>query len=201
MLTPRQKQTYDFICQYINKNGMGPTLNEISEALKMGSASAAHQHVAALKSKGFLKKLPHQSRAVTIYQETEEVRELPLVGRIALGQPIEEILENTSIKVPRFMLSGAGQHYALEAKGDSMNEDGILNGDILLINQTNQANNGDIIVAQTPGYKATLKRYYNHGNQVELRPKSSNSTHKPMFFAYGDIEIQGKFCGLMRREI
>jgi repressor LexA len=167
----------------------------------MGSASAAHQHVANLKRKGFLRRLPHQSRAVTIYQETEEIKEIPLVGRIALGAPIEELLDQTSITVPKFLLSGAGNHYALEAKGDSMNEDGILNGDILLINQCSLADNGDTVVAQIPGYKATLKRFYNHGNQVELRPKSRSSTHKSMFFAYGEIEIQGKFCGLMRRGI
>lgn len=201
MLTLRQKEVFDFICKYIEDNGIGPTLSEISKALDMGSASAAHQHVAALKRKGFLKRLPHQSRAITIYQETEEIKEIPLIGRIALGEPIEDLTDQGTIKVPKFMLKGAGQYYALEAKGDSMNEDGILHGDILLIKQTQSIENGDIAVAQLPGYKATLKRFYNHGNQVELRPKSNNSSHKPMFFAFGEVELQGKFCGLMRKDI
>lgn len=199
MLTKRQKEVLDFIKEYIEQQGVGPTLEEINVKFKMGSASAAHQHVEALRVKGFLKKLPHQTRAISLLQESDNMKEIPLVGRIALGEPIESFGETETIKVPKLLMCGEGQYYALEAIGDSMNQDGILNGDILIIKQTNTPDNGDIVVAQTLDYKATLKRFYDHGTKIELRPKSSNFSHLPQYYLPGDIEVQGKFCGLMRK--
>ncbi|MCL5797347.1 MAG: transcriptional repressor LexA [Patescibacteria group bacterium] len=199
MLTQRQKEVLDFIREYINQNGVGPTLDEISTHFQMGSASAAHQHVEALKRKGFLKKLPHQTRAMSLLQESDDMREIPLVGRIALGEPIDNFDEVETIKVPKLLMSGEGQYYALEAFGNSMNQDGILNGDILIIKETSTPDNGDIVVAQTAEYKATLKRFYNHGDKIELRPKSSNSTYRAQYYPAGEIEVQGKFCGLLRK--
>lgn len=199
MLTKRQKEVLDFIRKYIDQHGVGPTLDEISTHFQMGSASAAHQHVEALKRKGFLKKLPHQTRAMSLMQESDDMREIPLVGRIALGEPIENFNEIETIKVPKLLTSGAGEYYALEAFGDSMNQEGILDGDILIIKQTNIPDNGDIVVAQTSDYRATLKKFYNHGDKIELRPKSSNSSNRPQYYPAGDIEIQGKFCGLIRK--
>lgn len=199
MLTQRQKEVLDFIREYIAQHGVGPTLDEINIHFHMGSASAAHQHVEALSRKGYLKKLPHQTRAISLLQESDDMREIPLTGRIALGEPIESLDEIETIKVPRLLMSGEGQYFALEAVGDSMNQDGILNGDILIIKQTNSPNNGDIVVAQTSEYKATLKRFYDHGDRIELRPKSSNSSHRAQYYPAGEIEVQGKFCGLLRK--
>ncbi len=199
MLTQRQKEVLDFIREYIDQHGVGPTLDEINIHFQMGSASAAHQHVEALIRKGFLKKLPHQTRAISLMQESDDMKEIPLMGRIALGEPIESLTEVETIKVPKLLMSGEGQYFALEAIGDSMNQDGILNGDILIIKQTSAPNNGDIVVAQTSEYKATLKRFYDHGNKIELRPKSSNSAHRPQYYPAGEIEVQGKFCGLIRK--
>jgi len=200
MLTLRQKQILDFIKEYIEKNGVSPTLSEIKQKFNFKSNSAAHQHVEALKRKGFLKKLPYQSRAISLFQETEGTKEIPLIGRIALGEPIESFDTNQTIRIPDILLSGSGQFYALEAKGSSMNDDGILNGDIIIIHHTNYAENGDVVVALTPE-GATLKRFYNLGQKIELRPKSTDSDIQSMFFAHGEVEVQGKFSGLIRRGI
>src|SRR3990167_5508698 len=199
MLTKRQKEVLEFIKEYIEKKGYSPTLKEIDERFKMVSTSAAQQHVAALITKGYLKKSPFQKRSIEVYKNEEDVKEIPLLGRIALGEPIENFSEPETIKVPRLLLCGSGDHYALEAMGDSMNEDNIFDGDILVIKHTSTPENGDIVVAQTSGYAATLKRYYDHGTKIELRPKSSNPKYKPIFYLRGELNIQGKFCGLIRR--
>jgi repressor LexA len=199
MFTKRQKEVLDFITEYIKSHGFGPTLNEINKKFKMGSTSAAHQHVAALQRKGFLKKLPYQTRAISLYQKLEGAKEIPLVGRIALGEPIESSFEQKeTIKVPDVLLSGNGHYYALEAKGNSMNEDGILNGDLIIVKQSNTAENGDVVIARTAD-GATLKKFYNHGDKIELKPKSDDSKHASKFFPFGEVEIQGKFSGLIRR--
>jgi len=200
MLTKRQKDVLDFITQYIDKNGYGPTLNEINIKLEMGSASAAHQHVKALEEKGYLKKLPNQTRAISLTDETPEIREIPIMGVIAMGQPIESYDTGEKIKVPLFLLGkGLGEFYALQAFGDSMDQEGILDGDLIIIKKSESYHDGDVVVAQLQDKGATLKKFYNHDNKIELRPKSSNIFHKPIFVDWGEVEIQGKFCGLIRK--
>lgn len=199
MLTSRQKEVLNFISKYIDAKGVGPTLDEISEELVMGSASAAYQHVKALENKGYLKRLPHQARSMSVIKETEDVKELSLVGAIALGNPIESFDYNETIKVPSTLLCGSGPHYILESRGDSMNEDGILDGDLLIVKETSAPENGDIVVAQIRDEGATLKKFFGHTDKIELRPKSRNISHKPQFYPRDAVEIQGKFCGLIRR--
>ncbi len=200
MLTPRQKEILDFIREYRAEHGISPTLSEIKLKFRFKSNSAAHQHVAALQRKGFLKKLPYQTRAISLLEHSEGMKEIPLSGRIALGEPIESFDSQETIKVPDILLTGTGQFYALEAKGNSMNEDGILNGDLIIVKHANTAENGDVVVAMT-SEGATLKRFYNHGDKVELRPKSDDSLYLSKFFPHGEVEIQGKFSGLIRRGI
>lgn len=200
MLTKRQKEVLDFITQYIDKNGFGPTLNEINKKLEMGSSSAAHQHVKALEEKGYLKKLPNQTRAISLTDDTPEIREIPIMGIIAMGKPIESYDTGEKIKVPVFLLGkGVGEYYALQAFGDSMDQEGILDGDLIIIKKTDSYQDGDIVVAQLPDLGATLKKFYNHESKIELRPKSSNMSHRPIFADWGEVEIQGKFCGLIRK--
>lgn len=201
MLTERQKEILDFIKVYIAEHGISPTLTEINKKFSLGSSSAAHQHVESLQRKGYLKKLPYQSRAISVVEDTADSKEIAILGRIALGEPIERYAEPETIKVPRILLCGSGRHYALESIGDSMNLDGINDGDLLIIQETNSPNNGDTVVALTNDYKSTLKRFYDTGSKIELRPKSSNPNNKPQFYSYGDIQVQGKLCGLIRRNV
>ena len=201
MLTQRQKEILDFIKTYIAKNSISPTLTEINKEFGLGSTSAAFQHVEALQRKGYLKKLPYQTRAISVVEDNDDIKEIFIKGRIALGEPIDTFEQSETIKVPRLLLCGSGQHYALEAIGDSMNEDGINDGDLLVIQELNVPNNGDVVVALTSDYRATLKRYYDRGDKIELRPKSSNPNNKPQFYSYGDLQVQGKLCGLIRRNI
>lgn len=200
MLTKRQKEVLDFVTKYIDENGYGPTLNEINNEFEMGSASAAFQHVQALENKGYLKRLPNKTRAIALNDDTADVKEVPLMGAIAMGQPLESYDTGERIKVPTFLLgNGAGNFYALQAYGDSMNQEGIIDGDLIIIKKTDAYNNGDIVVAQLKDKGAILKKFYNLGKKIELRPKSSNQNNKPIFVDPGDVEIQGKFCGLIRK--
>lgn len=199
MLTPRQKETLDFIRTFIDKHGFGPTLDEISRKLEMGSSSAAYQHVKILERKGYLKKLPNQARSIGMIDHGEKVSEIPLLGSIALGAPIQQFDEPSLISVPTLLLSGSGSHYALRASGNSMNKIGILNGDLILVEHTNHVDNGQIGVVVTEDGSATLKKVYKMGNQIELRPDSNDPDQHSMYYNAGEIEVQGKFCGLMRQ--
>jgi len=197
MLTQRQKEVLEYIRSYIQEHEYGPTLDEISRALNMGSASAAYQHVEILRKKGFLKKLPYQARSISVFEQGEDVVEVPLLGAIALGEPIENFTEPEPIQVPRTLICGSGDHYALVARGNSMKEDGILDGDMLVIKHTNVVDNGDTVVALLEEKGATLKRFFDHGEKIELRP--ANKSHGSQFYPRGMVEIQGKFCGLIRK--
>ena len=199
MLTPRQQEVLTYIKNYIQQNQYGPTLDEIGRDLDMGSASAAHQHVKILHQKGFLKKLPNQNRSIGLFSEEDKVIEIPLLGTIALGEPIQSFDEPSTINVPTMLLSGRGNHYALRAQGNSMNALGILNGDLLIIEQTTYVDNGQVAVVLTEDEGATLKRVFNYGNQIELRPESNDSSYQPMFYEPGSVQIQGKFSGLIRK--
>ena len=199
MLTPRQQEVLTYIKEYIQKHQYGPTLDEIGKDLKMGSASAAYQHVKIIQQKGYLKKLPHQSRGIGLFNEEDNVVEIPLLGSIALGEPIQSFDEPTTINIPPMLLGGRGNHYALRALGNSMNAMGILNGDILVIEQTNFVDNGQVAVVLTEDEGATLKRVFNYGNQIELRPESNDENYQPMFYDAGSVQVQGKFCGLIRK--
>lgn len=196
VLTPRQKQVFEYIQSYIKENNNGPTLSQIDEALGIGSVPAVFQHVEALRKKGFLKKLPHQPRSISILDKDDENVEISLLGSIALGEPIESFPDPEQINIPVVLTSGSGEHYALQAKGNSMKDLGILGGDILVIKNTNQAENGDIIVAITEE-GATLKRFYDHGDKIELKP--SNEELQSKFYRKGEVEVRGKFSGLIRK--
>lgn len=202
MLTPRQQEVLNYIKEYISKNSFGPTLDEIGSALKMGSASAAFQHVKILQQKGFLKKLPHQTRSIGLFTEDDKVKEIPILGAVALGDPsraIQQYDKPTPINVPTMLLCGSGNHFALRASGTSMDKLGILDGDLIILQQSNDVDNGQIAVVLTEDEGATLKKVYKYGKQIELRPDSNDPTNQPMFYNAGEVEIQGKFCGLIRK--
>ncbi len=199
MLPPKQKTILDFINQYQKAHGHGPTLEEVATKFKK-AVPTIHQHVQALRAKGYLKLPSASARGVGVFDPNEEVVEIPLMGYISAGGGIANVETPEPIKVQRSLLSPTGQHYALIVRGTSMIEDGILPDDLIIVKYQNYADNGDVVVAliQENGESlATVKRFYHHGGKVELRPK--NPELKPRMFNLGEVEIRGKFVGLLRK--
>ncbi len=200
MLSQKQKETLNFINSYQSANGHGPTLDEI--ALYFGKTiPTIHQHVQALRTKGFLKLPSTNARSIGVFDPYEEVVQIPLLGFISAGGGLENIENPSPIKVQRSLLSPLGQHYALTVRGTSMIDDGIYPDDIIIVRHQNYVDNGDIVVAlvldEHGTQLATVKRFYNQGNEIELRPK--NPTLQSRFYQLGEVEIRGKFVGLLRQ--
>lgn len=198
MLPPKQKDVLDFINQYQRAHGHGPTLDEIAEKLKR-AVPTIHQHVQVLRAKGYLRLPSSNARGIGVFDPHEEIVEIPLLGVVSAGGGIENLETPEPIKVQRSMLSPTGQHYALLIKGTSMIEDGILPDDVVVVKYQNYADNGDVVIAlidEGGSQIAIIKRFYNHGSKIELRPK--NPDLEPKMYNPGEIEIRGKFVGLLR---
>lgn len=200
MLPPKQKEILDFINEYQSLNGHGPTLDEIAGYFKK-SIPTIHQHVQVLREKGFLKLPSINARGVGVFDPYDEVVQIPLLGTVSAGGGIENIESPVPIKVQRSLLSPSGQHYALIVRGDSMIDDGILQDDTIIVRSQNYADNGDVVVAlvldEHGTQLATVKRFYNQGSSIELRPR--NPALQSKFYDIGEIELRGKFVGLLRQ--
>ncbi|HLD24922.1 MAG TPA: transcriptional repressor LexA [Patescibacteria group bacterium] len=202
VLYPRERQLLDFITQFISRYGYAPTLKEIGEALNIHSPATVHEHVDKLRQKGFIRKLDGTARGLEIVEENYRpagnltTLELPVLGFIAAGAPLEPYTDpNFYISVSPAMIAGSQPHYVLQVKGQSMIDDGILDGDYVVITHQNDAKNGDIVVALLPNGLATLKRIYFEKDKIKLSP--SNSTMSPIFTTH--VKIQGKCVGLIRK--
>lgn len=199
MLPLKQKEVLNFIRKYQKDHGHGPTLDEIAQVLKK-TVPTIHQHVQALRNKGHLKLPSANTRSIGVFDSNEEVLEIPLLGYISAGDGIENLENPVPIKVQSSMLSSTGQHYALKVKGISMIDDGILPDDIIVVRHQNYADNGDVVVAligSQDSSLATIKRFYNNGSTIELRPK--NPALETKTYNLGEIEVRGKFIGLLRK--
>lgn len=200
MLPPKQKAILDFINKYQSLNEHGPTLDEIAGYFKK-SIPTIHQHVQVLREKGFLKLPSVNARGIGVFDPYEEVVQIPLLGYISAGGGLENIENPEPVKVQRSLLSPNGQHFALVVRGSSMINDGILPEDTIIVKSQNYVDNGDVVVALVLDdygtQLATVKRFYNQGARIELRPK--NPALKSMFYELGQIEIRGKFVGLLRK--
>ncbi len=202
ILYPRERQLLDFITQFIGRFGYAPTLKEIGEALNIHSPATVHEHVDRLRQKGFIRKLDGTARGLEIVQENyrpagnNATLELPVLGFIAAGAPLEPYTDpNFYISVAPSMIAGSQPHYVLQVKGQSMIEDGIFDGDYVVIQHQQDAKNGDIVVALLPNGLATLKRIYFEKDKIKLSP--ANSTMSPIFTTH--VKIQGKCVGLIRK--
>jgi len=196
----RQKQILSFIKQYIDKYGYSPTLGEIAEAIGVSSLATVHEHLQALSTKGVIKRFEGAVRGIEVLdQKISSVLqgiELPILGFIAAGQPIMTYTDpDATVKVSPSMLSGKKRSYVLQVKGDSMIEDGILDGDHVIIEEQNDAHDGDIVVALLENGLATLKRFFKEANRIRLEP--ANSAMAPIYAT--DVKIQGKCVGVIRR--
>ena len=197
-ITKRQKQVYDFVKVFIDDKGYSPTLEEIKKRLKLSAVSTIHQHINALIDKGYIKKFDNLARAIEIkdarQNQGQDFIEIPLLGMIAAGEPIEAIEIPETVSVPKDLTLGQGRHYALKVKGDSMQDAGIFDSDTVIVREQPVVDNGEIGVAIVNGNEATLKRIYKEKNGVRLQP--ANKNYKPILTK--NVLIQGRVTGVLR---
>ena len=199
MLTFKQKKLLDFLVDYYNENNVYPTFDEMRDFLKIKSKSGIHKLLSSLEEKGFVNRLPHKARALSINSSVNEnEKNLPFLGRIAAGNPIEAITGSfEQISVPNYLINNKDEHFTLEVTGDSMVDAGIFDGDIVIIRKTEAANSGDIVVALIDQNEVTLKRFRSFKNSIALEP--ANKNYKIRLFGEGRVKIQGKLVGLIRK--
>lgn len=189
MITKRQKNVLDFIEGYSRKNGYAPSFEEMRRQLKLASVSTVHFHVKNLQKGGWLRKPENTARAISISKK-EPLIKIPLLGIISAGQPIEAIENKETIAVPKSKLPRSSEVYALRVQGDSMIDEGVNDGDTILVKKQNVAENGDKVVALLNGNEATLKTFYKEKGQIRLQP--ANKNYKPIIVKRGqEISLQG----------
>jgi len=193
-LTKRQKEILDFIQNYINSHDYAPSYREIANYFHLNSIATVSDHIDNLKTKGCLTKDFNEARSLQLTPRWDErTFEIPLMGTIAAGSPIEAIRTNETIDIPRDMM---GKNvFALKVRGDSMIEDGIFNGDYIIIEQTSNPRNGEIVVALIDNENATLKRFYREKDHIRLQP--ANSKYKPI--RTNKVVVQGRVKGVIRK--
>lgn len=197
-LTERQRDILEFIRDFQKKKGVAPTHREICDHFGFSSYGTVYKHLSLLQKKGLIRKDWNQKRGVEIVEEKEtspEIRELPFLGYIAAGQPLDVVASNETITVPQ-ALTSRGENYVLKVRGDSMIDDGIHDGDFVIITKRELAENGQMVVANVRG-EVTLKRFYREGGRVRLQPANERMT--PIMVKADEVMIQGIVVGLMRR--
>lgn len=197
-LTKKQRLVLDFITGFLEDKGYAPSYREIAQDLGLSSVSTIHDHVRGLQSKGYLDPQVEGRRSLEptakAQPQPSAAVEIPLVGLITAGQPIEALVEHERLAVPQGMV-GRGRYYSLRVKGDSMIEDGIFDGDYVIIEERSHAEDGEIVVALLENQFATLKRYYREKDHIRLQPANSNM--EP--FRVKEVTVQGRVVGLIRR--
>ncbi|PWT97014.1 MAG: repressor LexA [Terriglobia bacterium] len=202
-LTKRQKQVLDFIARFQDDNGYCPSYEEIAHGLDLASLATVHKHISALETKSYLKRGFNQSRSLELapkylqeQRRSKPSTEIPLLGRIAAGTPVEALQQRETLNFADFTANG--NTYALEVRGDSMIDDHICDGDLILLEKVTQAHDGDIVVALVAGSETTLKRFYREpGDQVRLQP--ANATLKPIIVPAREVQIQGRLLAVLRK--
>ncbi|HMI39920.1 MAG TPA: transcriptional repressor LexA [Sphingomicrobium sp.] len=216
MLTAKQHELLRFIHDRLGKTGVSPSFDEMREALDLKSKSGVHRLISALEERQFIRRLPNRARALEVVKMPEitasapasmagppiiraaanDTIEIPMHGRIAAGTPIEALQGTEGFAVPAALL-GPGEHYALEVSGDSMVEEGILDGDFALIRRVDTARDGEIVVALIDEAEATLKTFRREGQMIRLDP--ANRHYEPQRYRPEQVTIQGRLAGLIRR--
>jgi len=214
MLTAKQHELLMFIHGRLGRTGVSPSFDEMREALELKSKSGVHRLISALEERKFIRRLPNRARALEVVKlpETSQASvavprtpilvpandtiEIPMHGKIAAGTPIEALQGTEGFAVPAALL-GPGEHYALEVSGDSMVEEGILDGDFALIRKVDTARDGEIVVALIDDSEATLKTFRHEGSMIRLDP--ANRQYEPQRYRPDQVQIQGRLAGLIRR--
>jgi repressor LexA len=201
-ITKRQRQVYDFIHDFIQRNGYSPSFEEIGDGLGLSSLATVHKHVSNLEKKGLLKRDYNRSRSIDILpvrgifkrQPPKEIA-LPLMGRIAAGHPIEAVENPETISLGD--ITRSKDVFVLQVKGESMKDEHIVDGDYVLVEKVNTARDGEIVVALVDGTDATLKRIYREGVNIRLQP--SNLAMKPIIVPAKSVQLQGRVIGVLRK--
>ena len=202
-LTKRQKQVLDFISGFVDENGYCPSYEEIARGLDLASLATVHKHISVLETKNYLKRGFNQSRSLELapkylqeQRRSRPVLEIPLLGRIAAGTPVESVEQREMLNFADF--AGNGNNFALEVRGNSMIDDHICDGDLILLERAAQARDGDIVVALVAGNETTLKRFYRESaDTIRLQP--ANAALKPIIVPAKDVLIQGRLLAVLRK--
>lgn len=196
----RQKEILDLITNSVNKYGYAPTLTEMAQSLGLSSLATVHEHLSALEKKGLIRRYRGAVRGIELLDNENKKNgdniELPVLGFIACGEPIEPYTDpNATLLVSSALVKSGDKSFVLQAKGDSMVDDGILSGDFVVVKEQREAHNGDIVVAVLKNGFATLKRYYQETNRIRLQP--ANSSMSPMYVT--DVQIRGRVVADIRQ--
>ena len=207
-LTRRQKQVYDFLALFVEEHGYSPSFEEIGDGLGLSSLATVHKHVSNLEEKGLLKRDYNRSRSIDLLKPRGRMKQvlagaavtgsgltLPLMGRIAAGRPVEAMENPETISLADFTRSK--DVYVLQVTGESMQDEHIVDGDYVLVEKTNTARDGEIVVALVNGSDATLKRMFREGDKIRLQP--SNSAMTPIVVVAATMQIQGRVIGVLRK--
>ncbi|MEK6279513.1 MAG: transcriptional repressor LexA [Acidobacteriota bacterium] len=198
-VTARQRQVYEFISRYQEIHNQPPTIAEIGKQFQMTSPASVHSILSALEREEFIRRIPNVSRGIELIKQqgSDDETEIPLLGMVAAGQPIEAILSHETVSAPRNMI-GRGRMFALRVRGDSMIEENIQDNDIIIVSSQETAENGQMVVALIDGNYATVKKFYREPDFIRLEP--ANPQFKPIFIKTPErIQIQGVVRGLIRK--
>ncbi|MEO7085853.1 MAG: transcriptional repressor LexA [Gemmatimonadaceae bacterium] len=199
-LTKRQREILNYLSTYSEQNGFAPSFEEIAEHFDYNSLATVHEHLTNLERKGYIKRSYNESRAIEILptEATPRAIELPLLGSVAAGMPIEALEYNETLTVPETLVGRAGNHYVLKVRGNSMVDEQIKDGDFVVVNERQRADNGEMVIAMLNGGGATVKKYYRERDgRIRLQP--ANETMQPIYVHENDITIQGIVVGVLRR--
>lgn len=196
-ITRRQKQVLDFIANFVQSNGYSPSFEEIGHAMGLSSLATVHKHISNLEQKGLLRRDYNRSRSIDIVGSRRKAvnDSLPLLGRIAAGRPIEQVAQPETISLTDFTRSK--EVYVLLVTGESMQDEHIVDGDYVLVEKTETARDGEIVVALVNGSDTTLKRLYRQGQQIRLQP--SNAAMQPIIVSAENVQVQGRVVAILRK--
>ncbi|HVQ46148.1 MAG TPA: transcriptional repressor LexA [Gemmatimonadales bacterium] len=199
-LTKRQSEILGYLQTHINGQGYAPSFEEIAEKFGFQSLATVHEHLTNLERKGYIRRSYNESRSIEVLppRGTSSASEVPLLGKVAAGTPIESLMQEESIAVPEHMLPRRGPNYALKVEGASMVDEHIVDGDIVVVHGKQTAENGEMVIALVNGSEATVKKFYREpGGWIRLQP--ANATMQPMRFQERDVLIQGVVVGVIRK--
>lgn len=200
-LTKRQREILDFIESFIHTSGYSPSFEEIADFFGYRSLATVHEHLSNLERKGYIRRNYNESRSVEPLESARPktvAAGLPLLGLVAAGAPIEAIEDTEAVSVPEDMLSGKGPHYVLRVRGDSMIDDQIRDGDCVVVDGREAAQNGEMVIALVGGESATVKRYYRE-NDGRIRLQPANEAHAPQYYSEDEVRVRGVVVGVIRK--